>query len=78
MLVIQCVVGEGKGKVCLHRRGIASFFGVKNLVLLCTDFEAFAQDGEGCEGKMQGYSVVCGARAREERDAFCGFREDRV
>lgn len=42
----------------------------KNIVLLCTDFEAFAQDGEGSEGKMQGYSVVCGARAREERGRF--------
>ena len=37
---------------------------VKNFVLLCTDFEAFAQDGEGSEGKMQGY---CVARVRGEK-----------
>lgn len=43
---------------------------VKNIVLLCTDFEAFAQDGEGSEGKMQGYCVVYSARAREERERF--------
>ena len=46
------------------------FLEVKTLVSLCAEFEAFAQDGEGSEGKMQGYSVVCGARAREERGRF--------
>ena len=38
--------------------------------MLCTDFEAFAQDGEGSEGKMQRYCVVCSARARRERECF--------
>lgn len=77
MLVIQCVVGEGKGKICLHRKEIGPRLGgKKNLVSLCADFEAFAQDGEGSEGKMQGYCVVCSARARGENEAFCGVRED--
>ena len=31
MLVIQCVVGEGKGKVCLHRREKDSLLHAKNL-----------------------------------------------
>lgn len=31
MLVIQCVVGEGKGKICLYRKEIGPRLGGKNL-----------------------------------------------
>lgn len=31
MLVIQCVVGEGKGKICLHRKEIGPRLGGKKL-----------------------------------------------
>ena len=31
MLVIQCVVGEGKGKICLHRKEIGPRLGGKTL-----------------------------------------------
>ena len=35
MLVIQCVVGEGKGKVCLHRREKHSLLHAKKTWFRC-------------------------------------------
>ena len=61
---------KAKGKFAFTAGETLPFLEVKTLVLLCADFEAFAQDGEGSEGKMQGYCVVCSARAREERERF--------
>ena len=45
-------------------------FSLSRVFLLCTDDEGFIGLGEGSEGKMQGYCVVCSARAREERERF--------
>ena len=61
---------KAKGKFAFTAGETLPFLKVKTLVSLCADFEAFAQDGEGSEGKMQGYCVVCSARAREERERF--------
>ena len=35
MLVIQCVVGEGKGKICLYRKGIGPRLGGKKPLFRC-------------------------------------------
>ena len=35
MLVIQCVVGEGKGKICLHRKEIGPRLGGKKTLFCC-------------------------------------------
>lgn len=61
---------KAKGKFAFTAGETLPFLEVKTLVSLCADFEVFAQDGEGSEGKMQGYCVVCSARAREERERF--------
>ena len=61
---------KAKGKFAFTAGETLPFLEVKTLVSLCADFEAFAQDGEGSEGKIQGYCVVCSARAREERERF--------
>lgn len=35
MLGIQCVVGEGKGKICLHRKDIGPRLGGKKTLFCC-------------------------------------------
>ena len=45
-------------------------FSLSRVFLLCTDDEGFIGLGEGSEGKMQGYCVVCGARVRRRRGIF--------
>ena len=58
---------KAKGKFVFTEGRKTPFYMLKTFVLLCTDFEAFAQDGEGSEGKMQEYCVVCSAREGRKR-----------